>query len=321
MGTLFAFTPKPPYSFGHLVRRLSVSHRDLLVADGGALLRTLTIPALIGDGLVDRRRAGKPVLIQARGHGDIWHPELVIEVTSRPGMELTPPEEQWLERHLRRIFQVDVDLMPFYEQLGSHPYLGPVLERFLGFRLLLDGDLFESMVRTIIGQQMNTAFAQRLTARLVELGAQRLEIEGTSHPVFPQPAVLSALTVEQLRRLQFSRRKAEYVLDLARDIVSGQLHWPEAEELAGVPDEELIRSWTRQRGVGRWTVECVLIFGLGRPNLLPAADIGLRNGIRLAYGLDHQPTEAEVREMGAAWEPWCSYVTLYLWENLNMASR
>ncbi|MCK9906659.1 hypothetical protein MXD63_42540, partial [Frankia sp. Cpl3] len=78
---------------------------------------------------------------------------------------------------------------------------------------------------------------------------------------------------------------------------------------------------TPLRGIGRWTVECLLMFGMGRPDLLPAADIGLRNGIHLVYQLADKPDENAIRRIGESWAPWRSYVSLYLWEAVHAARR
>lgn len=125
---------------------------------------------------------------------------------------------------------------------------------------------------------------------------------------------MARLNVEDLQKLSFNRRKAEYVIDLSRDIVEGKL---DLDSLKQLPNEEVIERLVALRGVGRWTVECILLFGMGRTNLLPAADIGLRNALKKVYGLNHQPTEAEVRQWGERWSPWRSYVTFYLWDYLS----
>jgi DNA-3-methyladenine glycosylase II len=171
------------------------------------------------------------------------------------------------------------------------------------------------MIRTIIGQQLNLAFAATLTRRLVQLASpEPLVHEGRTFLFFPSPEEVARLSYESLCELQFSRRKAEYVIDFAREIVEGNL---DLERLEAMSNEEIISQLVRLRGIGRWTVECFLLFGLGRTDLLPAADIGLRNGLKRWFGLDSQPTEEEVRRWGASWSPWSSYVTYYLWESLN----
>ncbi len=171
------------------------------------------------------------------------------------------------------------------------------------------------MTKTIVGQQLNLAFAATLNKRLIELLSPPFETEGQLYPVFPSAEQVALCSYEQLRELQFSQRKAEYTIDFAREVVSGKIDLPAMESME---DGEIMELLIKQRGIGRWTAECFLLFGLGRTDLLPAADIGLRNALRRWYGLEDQPSEAQVREMGRKWSPWSSYVTFYLWESLNL---
>lgn len=241
---------------------------------------------------------------------DVAHNRLQVTVIGDPTDEQLT-EAQRLVRHM---FSTDVDLSGFYRHVAGDEYLTPLIEQLAGTRMVREPDLFESFVKTIISQQLNLAFAGTLTSRLIALAGDKLDINGETWHVFPTAEQVAQLEYEQLRELQFNRRKAEYIIDLARKIVDGEL---DLERLWEMSDEEIMEELIRLRGVGRWTVECLLLFGLGRPNLLPAADIGLRNAVRNVYGLETQPTETEVREIGASWSPWSSYATFYLWETIG----
>src|SRR5690606_31611885 len=152
-----------------------------------------------------------------------------------------------------------------------------VVRRFWGLRPVGALDLFESVVKTIIGQQLNMAFAGVLIRRLVALCGTEYRLGDTVLPVFPSPDAIARLRYEALQELQFSRRKAEYVIDFARLVDSGRL---DLETLERADDEAVMERLTRIRGLGRWSAECTLMFGLGRPDVLPAADIGLRNAVQ-----------------------------------------
>jgi DNA-3-methyladenine glycosylase II len=295
---------KPPYSFVRLLRRLE-SHPDpqfLVHADERVIRRAF-------------RLSGKPVLVTLRFDGTIDAPMIHLE-TREP---LDETRRQELERTVRHMFSADVDLTPLYEHMSADPMLRPLVNRFRGLRFLLDPDLFQSMVRTIIGQQVNLAFAGTLTHRLLELAGDRLEDEeGNTFLVFPTAEAVARLEPPMLRELQYSQRKAEYIIDFARAVVDGRIDLGRLEQL---DDEAVIQYLTPLRGIGRWTVECLLMFGMGRPDLLPAADIGLRNGIQLVYGLQEKPSEQEIRRIGESWAPWRSYVSLYIWEAVGAARR
>lgn len=86
-------------------------------------------------------------------------------------------------------------------------------------------------------------------------------------------------------------------------------------------EQEIMATLTPLRGIGKWTVECMMIFGMGRPDLLPVADIGLKNGMQLVYQLEARPDEAEMRRIGESWAPWRSYVSLYVWETVGALKR
>ncbi|MDH6352388.1 MULTISPECIES: DNA-3-methyladenine glycosylase family protein [Brevibacillus] len=294
----------PPYSFERLFQRLQ-THPDpqLEVQAENNLLRRVF------------RVGSRPVLTSLQFVGSIDQPVLQVGTTSA----LSAEERDELVRTIRHVFCADLDLLPIYEQMQEEAELAVLVKRFRGLRLMHDSDLFQSMVKTIIGQQINLTFAANLTQRLLTLaGDEVVDERGVKFLAFPTAEAVARLAVEDLRPLQFSQRKAEYIIDYARAIVDGTV---ELERLWAMEDEEVVAHLTALRGIGRWTVECLLMFGMGRPNLLPAADIGLRNGISLVYKLDTKPDEKEIRRMGERWEPWRSIYSLYIWEAVGAVKR
>ncbi|WJH34073.1 DNA-3-methyladenine glycosylase [Paenibacillus sp. CC-CFT747] len=223
-------------------------------------------------------------------------------------------ELPFIRETVENMLSVDVDLGTYYLQLQKYQEIAFLAERLYGLRIIREADPYECLIKTIIGQQMNLSFAATLVRRLVETVSTPLLFEGTAYYPFPSPEEIASLSYEQLTQLQFSRRKAEYVIDLSRKTAEGGLKF---DDLDRKGNEEIMERLLPERGVGRWTVECFLLFGLGRTDLLPAADIGLRNAVKKWYGLKEQPTEADIRRMGADWTPWSSYFTFYLWESLN----
>ncbi|NGQ96676.1 DNA-3-methyladenine glycosylase 2 [Brevibacillus sp. SYP-B805] len=300
----FEIPVKPPYSFARLLSRLKTHPNEQLQVDAeaGRLRRALRVD-------------GKPVVVTLQFSGGTETPGLTVFTDGG----LTAGQQEELVRTVRHMTCADVDLGPLYELMAADQHLRLLADSFRGLRFLLTPDLFQAMVETIIAQQLNLAFANTLTLRLMRFAGETVEDrEGNAHLVFPTPEAVARLEPEALRPLQFSQRKAEYIIDFARAIVSGRI---DVKRLPDMSDEEVIGYLTPLRGIGRWTVECLLMFGLGRPDLLPAADIGLRNGIRLVYGLPDKPDEKEIRRLGESWAPWRSYVTLYLWEAMGAARR
>lgn len=289
------FPLRYPYSFDATVRRLVSFEKSSYRLRNGSLVRAI-------------EAGGRPYAVEIG-----WQAEpraLTVRIHGSPQQS----EQEELETKLRRMFSVDVDLSPFYRQVEADPHLGPVVMKRKGLHLVLDASLYECLIKTIISQQLNVAFAATLIERLIDLAGERLPFEGDSLPVFPSPERVAALEYEQLQSLQFNRRKAEYIIDISRQVATGTL---DLEALWKMDDEAVMARLLPLRGVGRWTVECLLLFGLGRPDLLPAADIGLRNAVRYVYGWSHQPNESEIRQIGLDWSPWRSYATFYLWDALS----
>ncbi|MFI8711819.1 DNA-3-methyladenine glycosylase family protein [Brevibacillus brevis] len=294
----------PPYSFDRLLRRLE-THPDTQIRvnkEKNSLQRVFRI------GL-------RPVLVHMQFMGSLEEPALRYETQTI----LSTSDQQLLEKMIRRTFSADLELSVIYEQMREESELAILTERFRGLRPMLDADLFQCMVKTIIGQQINLTFAANLTERLVTLAGDPVENQnGEDIIAFPTPDSVARLTVEDLRSLQFSQRKAEYIIDFARAIVNDTV---DLERLWTMEDEEIITYLTSLRGIGRWTVECLLMFGMGRPDLLPAADIGLRNGIVHLYGMETKPNENDIRKLGEKWAPWRSIYCLYVWEAVGAIKR
>ncbi|MEB1809069.1 MAG: DNA-3-methyladenine glycosylase [Bacillaceae bacterium] len=213
-------------------------------------------------------------------------------------------EEKVLEK-LKQIFLWDVNLQDISDHF-KHTKLAPLFDIFYGTPIVCDFDLYGCLMKTIIHQQLNMKFAHELTSRFVKTFG--FEVDGV--PFYPEPSVVSKLEAEQLRQLQFSQRKAEYVIDTSKKIANGEL---DLEALRFKTDEEIIEKLVKIRGIGKWTAENFLLFGLGRPNLLPAADIGIQNALKRLYDLETKPKLDQVLELATEWEPYSSYASLYLW--------
>lgn len=297
----FVLNPKPPYDYEHILRRFDHAANNLYVRENKSVIRTIRVE-------------GNIYLLRTTFSGDPDHPQLTADLWE------TAPVVSWdpVVRRVERMFSVQTDLSAFYRHLEGLPVLAPLAEQFYGLRILLESDLFESLIRTVIGQQLNLSFAAELNRRLIDYASAPLCMDGRLYRVFPSPEALARLTVDELMTLQFSRRKAEYVIDLANHVVAGRLN---LDDLDNKDNETIVRELVRFRGVGRWTAECLLLFGLGRTDMLPAADIGLRNAVKIWYRLSAQPNEEEIRKIGSVWTPWSSYVTFYLWESLNNRAR
>lgn len=161
---------------------------------------------------------------------------------------------------------------------------------------------FQSLVRAVANQQLNGKAAATILGRFVALFPGKR---------FPAPEDLADVDDDRLRQCGFSRAKVAAIRDIAAKAISGVV--PTSRQIARLPDEAIVARLTEVRGVGRWTVEMLLIFQLGRPDVLPVDDFGVRNGFRLAYGRSEMPSPKELLAHGERWRPHRSAASWYLW--------
>lgn len=163
---------------------------------------------------------------------------------------------------------------------------------------------FETLVKAIVLQQLSGKVAAVIFERLrAAAGKGCLTAE----------AVLK-LRTRKLRAIGLSRQKIDYIRELARQAVSGEL---DLAALAALPDEEVYARLTALKGIGVWTVQMFLIFALRRVNVMPSGDLGIRAAVRQVYGLEALPTPAEVDELARPWHPYCTVASWYLWRSLE----
>ena len=201
--------------------------------------------------------------------------------------ELAP--EYW-ELACRELMKQDRILKKLIPKYGS------------GF-LVTRGDAFNTLARSIVGQQISVAAAQSVWNRVLTASKKKVN-----------PKNILALSVEQLRAAGLSGRKVEYIRDLADHFDSGRLH---ASQWKDMDDESVIKELTDIRGIGRWTAEMFLIFNLVRPNILPVDDAGLIRAISLNYFSGEPVSRHEAREVAANWAPWRTVATWYMWRSID----
>ncbi len=167
-------------------------------------------------------------------------------------------------------------------------------------------DAYGALVRAIVGQQLSVKAAKTIYDRLCDLYDGRT----------PTPAELIATDPDVLRGVGLSRAKAAYLRDLAEHVEDGELDLAALPEL---PDDEVSEQLIAIKGLGRWTVDMFLMFHLGRPDVLPVGDLGIRRAVQVAYGLDELPAPAELTRIAQPWQPHRTLACLYLWASLDNA--
>ena len=164
------------------------------------------------------------------------------------------------------------------------------------------GDAFQTLARAIVGQQISVKAAQSVWNRFV-----------AAHDAVA-PAVIAASTLETLRGCGLSGQKSGYILDLATRFDDGRLQPARWKRLQ---DEALITELIQVKGIGRWTAEMFMIFNLTRPDVFPTGDLGLQKAMTLHYNRGRPLTPARMQRIGAAWAPWRSVATWYMWRSLD----
>ncbi|MBI2761516.1 MAG: DNA-3-methyladenine glycosylase 2 family protein [Chloroflexi bacterium] len=220
---------------------------------------------------------------------------------------------------MERVFATRVDTSTLEADVAADPVFATAAQRFRGLRPVLIADPFETLVWAILGQQINVSFAAKLKRALVERFGERVHGFDRDFLLFPEPQALTGLDHERdLRPLQFSRQKSDYVIGAAHEIAAGRLDF---DNLRALEPEDAIARLVSLKGIGRWTAEYMLMRGLGFPDVLPAGDGGLRRVIGREYGLGHLASEAEVRAIAAHWSPWRGYAAFYWWLTLQLEAR
>ena len=191
----------------------------------------------------------------------------------------------------------------------ADPILARVIDSIGPFTLETRGGSFPSLARAIFFQQLAGPAARAIMKRV-------LDLLGTDDARFFAPAEFLAASDDDLRAAGLSRQKLAYLRDLAEKFASGQLR---DDEFGNLDDEEVIGRVASVKGIGRWTAEMFLIFSLGRPDVLPVDDLGVRRGFQQVYGLDGLASPEQMRSIAEPWRPFRSVGTWYMWRSLGVA--
>ena len=189
------------------------------------------------------------------------------------------------------------------------PIMANAIERVGPCTLIPNPQLFETLVDAIISQQISVKAADAIMARL------RSVLHAEANGMISPEALLS-LEEDTLRAAGLSPQKMRYIRDLTERVSSGEL---DLERLSELDDEAVITELVKVKGIGRWTAEMMLIFSLGRPDVLPVDDLGFVEGVREACSLETRPTPKEMRERGEVWRPYRTFATWYMWSIRRLA--
>lgn len=190
---------------------------------------------------------------------------------------------------------------------GNDAVLNSVIVRAGVASITPHNNYYQELVEAIISQQLSVKAAATILKRFIALFPRER---------FPTPSQIIAADIDRLRSAGLSRQKIGYISDLATKVLDGNIRF---DHLDLLPNEEIVAELTQVKGVGAWTVHMFLIFCMGRLDVLPVGDLGVRNGIQKLYALDHPVTAEDVRHIADtnSWHPYESVASWYIWHSLD----
>lgn len=256
-----------------------------------------------GEFVLPLRLHGRPLLIGLRAaNGDAVAPRLLAG-----GYRA---DREALLAEIRRILCLDHDLEGFYRRVAGERPLERLTRRYRGLRLTLTPTVFQGLVHAILFQQISYTAAQTVENRLIARWGEEVSLGDRHFSIFPTPQTLAAQSVDALRSVGIPPRKAQAILEVARQTTSGKL---DLEGMAGLEDAELVaRRLQAFKGIGPWTAHHVIIRAIGMADCLPKEDPGLRQAVADQYA-SLPPSPDQLVRLAERWRPWRSYATYYLW--------
>ena len=253
----------------------------------------------------------KLALATVRSEGSVESPRLAMELE---GDSLTPPEVEAAQKQMETLLGTDQDLAPFYRAVAADPVMARLVKTFYGMHQSRAVSVFEAIAQAILGQQLAASVARVIRTLLIETYGPSRTFHGQQHYTFPRPEAIATATVDDLRKLKLSQRKAEYLQGIART----ELDRPGGlDTLQQLSDAEVVKEVTALRGVGKWTAQWVLVRALGRADAFPIGDLALRRVVSQLYFGGEPITDEQLEEFSMRWSPHRSNATAYLFAALR----
>lgn len=240
--------------------------------------------------------------------GTVEEPRLSLELESDHA--ISPSDKRQAANVVRRLFNLDLDLAPFYRDVRRDPVMAKITRRLHGLKSPQTQSVFEALADSIIEQQISLSAAHAMERRVVKMFGGRMKVRDRTYYAFPTPEALAAAAPGQLRECGLSTRKIEYIRDISKAIVGGRL---DLESFRQQGDTEVvIQELRRIRGIGRWTAELTALRGMAALDAIPADDLGLRRVIARYYADDRRIDADEARAIAQRWGRWKGLAGYYL---------
>lgn len=248
------------------------------------------------------------VLAKVAEKGSVDKPKLQITLTAK--QPLSAQTRQKTKELIEYIFNLNYNLKIIYRQTQTDPVMAKITKQLAGFKYPTTATAFESLVDSIVEQQISIKVARTIEERLAERFGDKLEVDGKCYYVFPTPQNLVAASISDIRGCGLSQRKAEYIYGAAKAITDGKL---DLEVMKTNPDiDAVIAELDALKGIGVWTAELTIYRGMQRLDVLPADDFGIRRVISKYYCGGKPIKAAEAREIAKPWNGWQGLAAFYL---------
>ena len=248
------------------------------------------------------------VLAEVTSSGTTENPELTV--TLRSDRTIGRNEKRFAGTLIASIFSITEDLTPFYRDVAGDPVLSDLTARLRGVRAPVTPTVFEALTDSVIEQQISLKAAHSIENRLIRAVGKQLGLDGTVWYCYPDPEILARTTDTTFRACGLTIRKGEYIRDVSRLILAGDL---DVEGFRQFPDtESVIGELVKIRGIGRWTAELTILRGLHRPDAFPADDVGVRRFISQYYLDGRKISAPEARTFAERWGAWKGFAAYYL---------
>lgn len=290
----FDINPVPPFSFDLSAGIFTEGDEHIHKYENGSFWQVI-------------KPNGKPVLVSLRSTGTVDEPELSVNLT--PDEALSDDDIRMAGVIVRDLFNMNLDLLPFYEAVNGDRVMTKIAQQLRGLRNPSTATVFEALVDSIVEQQISLKVAWSLEQRLIETFGDKLSLGDKIYYAFPESEKLARATIEELRSCGLSTRKSEYIRDLAKLIQKGL----DLEKFKDYQNPDMIIEELRRiRGVGVWTAELAMVRGMSKLDAMPADDLGLRRCISHYYCGDRKITGDQARKVAEAWKGWRGLASFYL---------
>lgn len=249
---------------------------------------------------------GNPVLIQISGTDQAIKIQILFGTTSKAQL-ITEYVIEWLD--------LDRNIKPFYTLLKKDRDLSPMVKTFYGFHMVGIPDLFEALCWCVMCQQINLDFAYRIKRRFVEEYGHSVIYNNEKYYLFPEPSVIRELSVNELKALQLTGRKSEYILGIAQMMHEGLLSKQILHDLEN--ETQMLQKLKSIRGVGDWTANYALMKCIRTMNCIPYGDVGLNNALHSFKGIEKKNNRESIDALFNHFVGWKTYLVFYLWRSLR----